>query len=150
MKLFVGIGNEIMGDDQIGIAVTRKLYERFKDKKGVCFITGSFNGMKLFDVIKDADEVVIIDSIVGKEEGKLHKLDIDEVDRIKTIHPHSLGIALPVKLSQKYFGKPVSVKIYAIEVKEENLKFSENISFYLKAKIEKIADIIAKNELSND
>ncbi|MFN4182177.1 MAG: hydrogenase maturation protease [bacterium] len=65
--LVYGLGNEVKRDDAIGPAVVRRVEQTIhpEKKERFHFVTGYFTGWNLMEVLRDYEEVVIVEGIVS-------------------------------------------------------------------------------------
>lgn len=128
MKILVlGLGNELYGDDAVGIHVIRKLRENFKEVDdaakwldNVDLEECSLSGLALLEVIVDYDTLVIIDTIKKPDPviGKIHLLEEKELRRIPGPSPHYVSIPQCIELGKKLgLNVPSRIKIIAVEAK---------------------------------
>jgi hydrogenase maturation protease len=129
-KLILGMGNDILMDD--GIA-PRLIKDIARDYTGtdINFESASLGGMETIELLKDYDEVVIIDAIKTRNgvPGTLYIIDIEnymETAHVSNIHDISFLQALKLgkELNIKLPGK---ITILAIEIVED-MVFGENFT----------------------
>lgn len=126
--LILGLGNEILKDDGIGIFAVRSL----KDKvgKNVDLEESSESGLALLDIILPYKRVLIIDSIRKKEEepGTIYEFDMKDLSVSPSPSPHYLGLPLSLLLARKLsFKIPETIKILAVEIGHP-IKIGEGLS----------------------
>ena len=59
----IGLGNPIMGDDGLGLAVLEHLQAAYVFPPDVELVDGGTWGMNLLPIIEDAGELILIDAI---------------------------------------------------------------------------------------
>jgi hydrogenase maturation protease len=116
--IVVGLGNPILGDDGIGIRVSRELADRVH-LPDVTIVETSAAGLDFINMLAGYDRAIIIDAIIlGKgPPGELYRLTIDEINsslHSTSVHDISLGEALQLG---KTLGEsmPHEIIILAIE-----------------------------------
>lgn len=78
----IGLGNPLMGDDGLGIAVLERLRARYRLPAGVELVDGGTWGLNLLPVIEDADGVILIDAIdTGAPPGTPARLEHGSLPR---------------------------------------------------------------------
>ena len=128
MKILVlGLGNELYGDDAVGIHVIRKLKENFKDKKNEAswledfqFEECSLSGLALLEVIVGYDTLVIIDTIKkpAPVTGKIHLMEGKDLRHIPGPSPLHVSIHQSIEIGEKLgLEIPSKIKIIAVEAK---------------------------------
>lgn len=96
--LILGMGNTILSDDGIGIYVAQAAKDRCQ-RDDVTFAEASVGGMRLLDVIKDYERVIMVDAIQTRD-GKpgdvyrLHSNDVKASLHAGSTHDLSLPGAL--------------------------------------------------------
>ncbi len=127
--LVLGLGNELYGDDGVGIAVIQKLKSDPKLKeefsrymKNVDIEECSLTGLKLLDVVIGYDRLIIIDTIKKSDPitGKVYTLKHSDLRYIPGPSPHYVSIPQAVDIGRK-LGLKVPSKIDIIAVEAKNL-----------------------------
>lgn len=119
--LVLGLGNEIRGDDAIGIVIARKIRENFSGNSLIDVKETEEMGLSLLDFIVGYDELILIDSTqTGKSPpGTVYELSDKDLKLLTGLPPHFVGIseilAIGTTLNLKM---PIKIKIFAIEVKD--------------------------------
>lgn len=91
----IGLGNPIMGDDGLGLAVLEYLRAAYAFPAQVELVDGGTWGMNLLPVIEDADELILIDAInAGVPPGTFVRLEHDRLPRYLAtkISPHQVDL----------------------------------------------------------
>ncbi len=117
--LLVGLGNDFMGDDGVGVAVA-KIIEKRGLPPNVDIIEGSINGFTLLWLMPKYDRVIIVDAAdMGLEPGEWRAFDAKPellAKNLRTLtHLFSLGEAL--QLAEGLGLDLPPIKIYAIQPK---------------------------------
>jgi hydrogenase maturation protease len=63
----IGLGNPLMGDDGVGLAVLARLREAWQ-LDGVDLVDGATWGLSLLPVIEDAERLVLVDAIAANRQ----------------------------------------------------------------------------------
>jgi hydrogenase maturation protease len=126
--LVLGLGNELYGDDAVGIHVVRRFKKKVEEndfflanQSDIEFLECSLTGLSLLDVIVGYDHLVIIDTIKSStpEPGKISLLDGSELRHIPGPSPHYVSIPQMIEIGQKLGLKvPTQIKIIAVEAKD--------------------------------
>ncbi|MCK4641513.1 MAG: hydrogenase maturation protease [Candidatus Marinimicrobia bacterium] len=126
-NIILGIGNNILTDDGIGIYIVKKLKSDFVD---VEMITTSNSGFGLVDQIVDYDRAIFIDSILtGRNEiGDVNVYFTNDFSNHIPFSIHSTDLISALEIS-KIYGMNIPKEIYllAIEIKD-NFTFNEGFS----------------------
>ncbi|HUH64903.1 MAG TPA: hydrogenase maturation protease [Syntrophales bacterium] len=126
--LVLGMGNPILSDDAVGLALVEILKKRINR---VDFAAGAMIGLSLFDLIVGYDTVFIIDAMTTRE-GKIggwKKVCTD--DKCGTLHlfsSHGLNIFELMELGVRCgLPMPRLAAVYGIEIGND-VAFAESIS----------------------
>jgi hydrogenase maturation protease len=119
--LLLGLGNDILTDDAVGLHVVQELQRDLADHPSIDIRETTEMGLALLDFITGYRTVVIVDSIqTGKEApGFLHELDAPALNQLTGRTPHFVGVSETLALG-KHLGlaMPEQVRIFAIEVED--------------------------------
>ena len=117
--LVLGLGNDILSDDAIGLRVAARLKEDLADQPAIHVEETTEMGLALLDHITGYAAVFIVDAIqTGKAEpGFVHELDAASLQQLAGRTPHFLGVGETLALGRSLgLGMPNHVRIFAIEV----------------------------------
>jgi len=113
----IGVGNEYRGDDGAGIAVARRLRERFPT--GVTILEKSGEGAALIEAWQGATWVVLVDAVrSGALPGTIYRLDARaEPLPAGFFHysTHAFSVAEAVELARSLGQLPMQLIVYGIE-----------------------------------
>jgi len=119
----IGVGNEYRSDDGAGIAVARRLRERFPT--GVTILEESGEGAALIEAWQGATWVMLVDAVSsGAPPGTIHRLDASAAPlpagffRYST---HAFSVADAVELARSLGQLPMQLIVYGIEGENFNL-----------------------------
>jgi len=119
--LVLGLGNDILSDDAVGLNVVRKIKQHLSDTDGIEVQETSEMGLSLLDYITGFDDLVLVDAVQTGQAppGFVHEFDVSQLNVLPVVSPHFLGVGEVVKLGRQ-LGLPVprQVKIFAVEVKD--------------------------------
>jgi hydrogenase maturation protease len=115
--LVLGLGNELLSDDGVGLLAIRHLREEYKGQAEL--VESSLHGLALIDLFIGFDRTIIIDAIqTGKHQpGEIIQLSPADLDHVIAPSPHYSGmpemLALAKELGLEF---PKEIVIFAIEV----------------------------------
>lgn len=143
MKVVIGVGNSIRGDDALGPHVATLLRERAgKDVK----VVEHAGGPELLEFWGDAEFVVIVDAVCsGSVPGTVHRLDVKDDPLPTNLFPastHALGVAEAVELARVLDRMPKKMVVFGIEGKQFNL--GAEISPELEPAIQDVVERVLK------
>lgn len=139
----LGIGNELAGDDIIGIKAVREV-EKIGPSK-IDYKQISTGGLQLLETILGYDKVLIVDSIETNEPNK-RILKLNSKDFAKATFlasPHDINFPTALEIGRKSLPDlmPKIIKIIGIEIPvQENI--SDQVSEETMAKIPKLKKMI--------
>ena len=128
--LVLGLGNDILSDDGVGLVVTRRLRESFKDAEHIDFIETNEMGLSLLDFLEGYDWAVIVDSIITgeKDPGTLYVFDRDTFIHPRAVNPHHMGLDEILDMAEKMnISMPSVLQVVAMEVKDP-FSFGEELT----------------------
>ncbi len=140
--LILGMGNDILTDDGIGIKITKVLEKKFP-YPNIVYDTLSLGGLEIIEYIKDFKTVIIIDAIktLNGIPGTVYQFvpeDFKETLHLSNIHDISFLTSL--KLAKKLDIKtPENVHIIAIEILED-MVFSDDFTPQIQEKYPEILE----------
>lgn len=117
--LILGLGNELLSDDAVGILAARALKERLKDKADV--VESALSGMALLDLFIGYDRAIIIDAVkTGRTPpGTISELDPVDLGAVLAPSPHYAGLPELIATAQRlHLDFPKEIKIFAMEVED--------------------------------
>ncbi len=114
----IGLGNELRGDDAVGLLAVRRLRGSVGDRAEV--VEAAMVGVELLELMKGAQVVLLIDAArSGRTPGMIHRLDASAGPIAPELFPrstHAVGVAEAVELARTLGVLPAKVIVYAIEV----------------------------------
>ena len=119
--LVLGLGNDILTDDAVGLHVVHELQRELAGHPSIDFRETTEMGLALLDFITGYRVVVIVDSIqTGKASpGFLHELDAAALSQLTGRTPHFVGVSETLALGRQLgLAMPDQVRIFAIEVED--------------------------------
>lgn len=119
--LLLGLGNDILSDDAIGLHVAREVHRRLAGVSNVEVRETTEMGVALLDHIAGFDDLVLVDAIqTGKSPpGCLHEFDAANLKTLPATSLHFLGVGETLALGHKLgMDMPRRVKVFAVEVED--------------------------------
>ena len=117
--LVLGLGNDILSDDAIGLRVAGRLEADLADQPSIDVRRTTEMGLALLDHITGYRAVFIVDAIqTGKAQpGFIHEFDPSSLAQAAGRTPHFLGVGETLALGTTLgLDMPRQVRIFAIEV----------------------------------
>jgi hydrogenase maturation protease len=119
--LLLGLGNDLLTDDAIGLRVVHELERELPDHPCLDIRQTTEMGLALLDFITGYRIVFIVDSIQTGQAapGFLHELDAPALHQLTGRTPHFVGVGETLALGgQLGLAMPEQVKIFAVEVED--------------------------------
>lgn len=138
----IGIGNPIMTDDAVGLAILRRLQGGSSEELAwvpvpsltpvpeepadadVVFIDGGTSGMELLPLIQDAKDLLILDALAGPgQPGDVVTLIGDQIPRLlnSKLSPHQVGLLDLLSAARLLGREPERVGVVGIVVGNTDL-----------------------------
>jgi len=128
--LVLGIGNEILTDDGIGIRLVEDLQKK-AFPAGIVFEKGTVGGLEILEMIQGYREVLFLDAIKTRngEPGEIYHMVLS--DFLETLHLsnlHDVSFIEAIRLGKALgFHLPETIRIFAVEIVEDQV-FSRNFT----------------------
>src|SRR4029453_15532873 len=93
--VIIGLGNPLMADDGIGLAILGRLQAHWSFPPNVMFVDGGTWGMNLLPTIESAREVFFLDAVdVGEAPGTPVRLERERIPRWlgHKLSPHQIDL----------------------------------------------------------
>jgi hydrogenase maturation protease len=119
--LLLGLGNDVLSDDAVGLNVVAQLRAPFASDPLVEVLGTTEMGLALLDHMVGYREVLIVDSIQtgAAPPGTLHEVDPEGLKSLAGRTPHFLGVGETLALGRQLgLPMPDRVRIFAIEVQD--------------------------------
>jgi hydrogenase maturation protease len=119
--LLLGLGNDILSDDAIGLKVAAALRERLTGDPHVTVGQTCEMGLALLDHVVGFDALVLVDAVqTGTQPaGFVHEVEGTNLALIPNLPPHFLGVGEMLALGRELgLAVPGKVRIFAIEVQD--------------------------------
>lgn len=147
----IGIGNPIMGDDGVGVAVVRRL-ESLVSAPGIEVVEGSVYSPDLLPILEGRKKAIFIDGVdmEDTEAGAVFRFPLDEVSLLQKGNPlslHDFGVAELITTAKLLDSCPSEIVFYAIQVK--NVSLGEELSSEVESAVDKVCSLILK-ELTSE
>jgi hydrogenase maturation protease len=113
--LIVGLGNELLSDDGLGIIAARRLREEIKGRADV--VECDLSGLALLDVLCGYEKAIIIDIISAGQSapGAIVEINPDELRPIPNPSPHYSGLPEMIEIAGSLdIQFPRTIKILAV------------------------------------
>jgi hydrogenase maturation protease len=117
--LVLALGNDVMGDDGIGLAAARELKRLFPDSVDV--VESGEAGLALLELLEGYDRALLVDAIqTGRHEaGTVISVPRDALRSVVAPSPHYAGLPEVFHLARRLdVPLPREIEVLAVEVKD--------------------------------
>jgi hydrogenase maturation protease len=144
--LVVGLGNPILGDDGIGLAVARRTRELL-DEAEAAITEASLGGLELLDVLAGFERAFLVDAITTEDgtPGDVYRLlpeALPMTDRLTAVHEVDLATALAMG-RRLGVDLPREVVIFAVEAADVST-FGDSLSPALATVVDRVAEDVVR------
>jgi hydrogenase maturation protease len=119
--LVLGLGNELLADDGIGIAAARTLTEELDGVADV--VECNLHGIALLDVILGYEKLIIIDAVKtgNVPPGTIIELRPSDLSPVLAPSPHYAGLPELITLAGRLrLDFPQDIMIFAVEISDHH------------------------------
>lgn len=161
--LVLGLGNDLYGDDGVGVEAVRRLREEaagaegasppaepFCDPENTVFEECSLSGLALLDVITGYDRLVIVDTIKRPEPrtGRVSLLREEDLRAVPGPSPHYVSVPQMIEIGRRV-GLHVPSTIIVVAVEAKNMHrlgegLTEEMTRALPAITARVKDVLKK------
>lgn len=142
--LVLGLGNEILSDDGVGLYVAREL-KKVIEREDTTVTEASLAGLGLLDLLTGYDRTIIIDAIQTREgkAGQVYRFNSNGFDATRhTASTHNVNFATALELGRQLgLSLPQQIVIFAIEVADVST-FSEECTPAVKKSIPRCVEMV--------
>lgn len=147
--VIIGIGNPIMSDDGVGVAVARRLEDLVR-APWVEVVEGSIYSPDLLPVLEGRKKAIFIDAVDMKdtEAGAVFRFPFDEGLLLQKSNPlslHDFGVAELIATAKLLDSCPPEIVLYAIQVK--NVSLGEQLSSEVESAVDRVCSLILEELL---
>ena len=142
--ILIGLGNPIMGDDQLGLIVAERVH---KHLPGFDLELSCYNPLDVVDRISGYDKAVLIDSMVtgSFDPGTVKRVELDDNCTLHCSTSHGLDLARALRMARACGAcLPSEIQIYGIEVKNP-FTVGEGLCAELTGMLDAIVDTIVRD-----
>ncbi|OIR01513.1 hydrogenase 2 maturation protease [mine drainage metagenome] len=128
--LILGLGNDILKDDAVGLRVAEAAERLLSDEPDVEVRTTTLMGLTLLDEIAERRGVVIVDAVHtgSAKPGTVHCMAPVMLKRLRAASPHFLGLGETLELGRRLnLLMPDDIAVVAIEI-EDPFALGETLS----------------------
>jgi len=148
----LGLGNPLMSDEGVGVAVIERFSAHSDKFPNVDFIDAGTGGMSILHLIEGKRKVIIVDcAYMGTEPGTIRKFGPDEVRSVKKLAHQSLhetDIFKIIDLAKQLGNCPQEISFFGIE--PETIEPKQKLSKIISTRIDDYIITISKEFILYD
>lgn len=141
----IGMGNELFGDDGIGILIAEKLSIVLKSNDLISIESTNWGGFRIIDLLAGYDYAIIIDAIsTGKDEiGFITRYKAEDfINSLRMVSFHDINLGTAIHLAESLnIHFPNEIIVFTIEIAYQKI-LNESISREIKSAAEKCIKLI--------
>ncbi len=113
--VILGLGNDLLGDDAIGLLAAGAL--RGREGPGVSVDTSVQAGLYLLEPLQGFEDAIVIDSVLGEHPGTVRELRGADLHEVSVPSAHYVGLPEALALARESGLKvPRRLRIFGIEI----------------------------------
>jgi hydrogenase maturation protease len=140
--IILGVGNLLLRDEGVGVHVATNL-QRFSLPDNIEVVEGGTDGFKLFNIILEADRLIVVDCVKGGgEPASIYRFDIEDYEHFPDVYKtsvHQISIEEVITLSGA-FRTPPETTIIGVEPAE--LSMSMELSPEIQGKVPRVMELV--------
>jgi len=118
--LILALGNDIMGDDGVGLVAGRILHQEFGDE--LDYIEAAVGGIDLIEDFSGYEHVILLDAIAtgNAPAGTIYELSRSDFENVSAPSPHATGLAEALQLARE-LAIPVPEEFVVLAIKIDSI-----------------------------
>ncbi len=151
--IILGVGNQILGDDGVGIHVVKELKKHLQNNSNVTIDEAITGGMNLLDLLLGYEKAIIVDAVKSDDakEGEVKRIPLGDFKTMHSCNPHDVSLTEAIEMAEKLGEKriPTEIVVIGIMMKQIPCEFKENLSSNIASAVPKAVKMTI-NELKNE
>lgn len=113
--VILGLGNDLLGDDGIGLLAADRL--RSLEAPDVTVRTTTQSGLYLLEHLQGFDDAIVLDSVLGEHPGKIRELQKPDLPELLVPSAHYAGLPEALALARASgVPMPRRLRIFGVEI----------------------------------
>jgi hydrogenase maturation protease len=129
--IILGVGNQILGDDGVGVHVANELRKYIQDPN-IAIEEAITGGMNLLDLLLGYEKAIIIDAVKSKtgENGEVKRIPLSDFSTMHSCNPHDVSLNEAIEMAKKLGESriPKEIIVIGIMMKQIPCEFGEDLS----------------------
>ncbi|KYK29312.1 hypothetical protein AYK20_05815 [Thermoplasmatales archaeon SG8-52-1] len=142
--IILGVGNQILGDDGVGIHVVNALKEKIQSPD-ITIEEAVTGGMNLLELLLGYDKAIIVDAVKTENgvNGEVKRIPLGNFSTMHSCNPHDVSLIEAIEMAKKMGEERIPKEIIVIGVlmKEIPCEFGEKLSSKIAAAVPKAVDM---------
>ena len=143
--IILGVGNQILGDDGVGVHVANELKNRIQDPN-ITIEEAITGGMNLLDLILGYNRAIIIDAVKTEEgeTGEVKRILLRDFSTMHSCNPHDVSLIEAIDMAKKMGESriPQEIVVIGVLMKQIPCEFGEELSEKIAAAVPKAVEMI--------
>lgn len=115
MLVILGLGNDLLGDDGIGLLAARAL--QGCEGPAVAVRTSAQSGLYLLEHLQGYDDAIVVDSVAGDRPGTVRELQGADLPDVVVPSAHYVGLPEALALARASgLSVPCRLRIFGVEI----------------------------------
>jgi hydrogenase maturation protease len=142
--IILGVGNQILGDDGVGVHVANELKKHIHNPN-ITIDEAITGGMNLLDLILGYEKAIIIDAVKTEtgETGEVKRIPLVDFSTMHSCNPHDVSLIEAIKMAKK-LGEtriPKEIIVIGVMMKQIPCEFGEQLSNNIAAAVPKAVEM---------
>ena len=113
--VILGLGNDLLGDDGIGLLVADALHGL--EGPNISVRSSAQSGLYLLEHLQEFDDAIIVDSVVGDHPGTIRELQGSDLEAVSVPSAHYAGLPEALALARASgLRVPHRLRIFGVEI----------------------------------
>jgi len=113
--VILGLGNDLLGDDGIGLLVADALHGL--EGPDICVRSSAQSGLYLLEHLQGFDDAIVVDSVVGDRPGTIRELQGSDLQALPVPSAHYAGLPEALALARASgLCVPGRLRIFGVEI----------------------------------
>jgi len=145
--IILGIGNQILGDDGVGIHIANAV-KKHVDDPDITIDEAVTGGMNLLDLLVGYDKAILIDAVKSNDgsHGVVKRIHLSDFTTMHSCNPHDVSLLEAIEMAKK-MGEtriPKEIIVVGVLMKHIPCEFGETLSKEIAATVPEAVKVTLK------
>ena len=145
--IILGIGNQILGDDGVGIHVANEI-KKHVENPDITVDEAITGGMNLLDLLLGYEKAILIDAVKSNDgsHGEVRRITLGDFNTMHSCNPHDVSLIEAIEMAKKMGETRIPKDIVIIGVMMKNIpcEFGEELSKEIAATVPEAVNLALK------